>query len=307
MKARRRRPHPADGGPYTIVFFHAHPDDEALLTGGTMARLSAEGHRVVLVTATAGEKGLAAASVTASTDLSEVRLAELTAAATALGCARTVVLGYADSGSSTDREGPDPTTFAGMPVAVAARALAAVLSQENADALTSYDAAGGYGHPDHVQVHRVAAEAARLAGTKLVLEATIDRRPLQYALAIGRRFAPRTADFDAARFDDLYADPHDITHRVRVGRHLTEKRSAMLAHHSQSTSDRPGERGLSWMLRLPTPVFRLVFGREWFIERGRRRGRRRLDDVFATLRGTGGATTRAGDAAGQDTCPGGEK
>ena len=255
-----------------------------------MARLSAEGHRVVLVTATAGERGLAASTITASTVLADVRLAELQASAAALGCARTVVLGYADSGSSADHDGAGEPAFARMPVDVAARALADVLREENADALTTYDAAGGYGHPDHVQVHRVGALAAELAGTRLVLEATIDRRLLQRALSIGRRLAPRTSDFDPARFDNLFADPHHITHAVHVRRYLPQKRASMLAHHSQSTTDNPNQRGMDWMLRLPRPVYRLVFSREWFIERGRPPGRRRVDDIFATLRTADGGS-----------------
>ena len=270
---------------YTVVFFHAHPDDEALLTGGTMARLSAEGHRVVLVTATAGEKGLASASLTTSSSLADLRMAELEASAAALGCARTVSLGFADSGSAGETSADAPTTFATMPVETAARSLADVLIDERADALTTYDPAGGYGHPDHVQVHLVGARAAELAGVDLVLEATIDRRILQRALRLGRRLTPRTADFDPGRFDRLYAGPEDITHRVRVGRYTRQKRASMAAHHSQSTADGGDVRGLRWMLRLPAPLYRLVFGREWYVERGRRPSGRPLDDVLDTLRG----------------------
>src|SRR4051794_38030220 len=84
--------------PFTLVSFHAHPDDEALLTGGTLARAAAEGHRVVLVTATDGDAGLATPSGQ-GISLGQRRLAELQAAADALGCARIVHLGFLDSGS----------------------------------------------------------------------------------------------------------------------------------------------------------------------------------------------------------------
>ena len=83
---------------HTVVFFHAHPDDEALLTSGTMAKLASQGHRVVLVVATAGEAGLASAELTADGRLGDRRLAELHTSARALGVSRTEVLGYADSG-----------------------------------------------------------------------------------------------------------------------------------------------------------------------------------------------------------------
>jgi LmbE family N-acetylglucosaminyl deacetylase len=285
-----RRPTHHGGTSFTIVFFHAHPDDEALLTGGTMARLAAEGHRVVLVTATAGEKGLSAKELTASTALGDIRLAELLAAATALGCARTVVLGYADSGSTTDGGSFAEGAFAALSVEEPAQRLAELLLEESADALTIYDRAGGYGHPDHQQVHLVGGRAAQLAGTRLMLEATVDRSLLRRGLSLGRWFAPRTADFDPDRFDALFSAPQDITHRVNVSGYLNAKRAAMSAHHSQSTTDAPIERGLGWMLRLPKPLYRLAFGREWFIERGRPPGERPIDDILDTLRGTSGSS-----------------
>lgn len=251
-----------------------------------MARLSAEGHRVVLVTATAGERGLSSTELTASAALGDVRLAELQASAQALGCARTVLLGYADSGSATGGGTMPDEAFAAMAVETAAGPLAELLRQESADVLTTYDRAGGYGHPDHVQVHLVGARAAAIAGTKLVLEATIDRALLQRALSLGRRFAPRTADFNPARFDSLYSAHREITHRVNVTGYLDQKRAAMSAHHSQSTTDAAIERGLAWMLRLPKPFYRLVFGREWFVERGRQPANRPIDDILDTLRHT---------------------
>ena len=296
-----RRPPGRGGQSRTIVFFHAHPDDEALLTGGTMARLSAEGHRVVLVTATAGEKGLSSKELTTSTALGDVRLAELLASAKALGCARVVVLGYADSGSSTIDGTFAQDAFATVSVEEAAGRLAELLLEEAADVLTTYDRAGGYGHPDHVQVHLVGAQAARLAGTRLLLEATVDRSLLQRALSFGRWFAPRTADFDPSRFDSLFSAPQEITHRVDVAPYLNSKRAAMSAHHSQSTTDAGIERGLAWMLRLPKPLYRLVFGREWFIERGRHPGERPVDDILYTLRdtsvGSGSSMTCRADRA----------
>jgi len=263
---------------------HAHPDDEALLTGGTMARLAAEGHRVVLVTATAGELGLASTEMTTWAALADVRLDELHTSARALGCARTVILGYRDSGGATGDGSTTEPGFADVPVEAAAHRLAGVLREEAADVLTIYDSAGGYGHPDHVQVHLVGARAAQLAGTSVVLEATVDRRLLKRALYLGRWLAPRTADFAPSRFDALFAAPENITHRVHVSGFLEQKRAAMRAHRSQTTTDSDVERGLAWMLRLPKPLYRLVFGREWFIEHGRRPSGHPLDDVLATLR-----------------------
>lgn len=289
MRTRRSQGNAAPVAPrYTTVFFHAHPDDEALLTGGTMARLAAEGHRVVLVTATAGELGLASTEMTTSTALADVRLDELHTSARTLGCARTVVLGYRDSGGAPGAGSTTDPGFADISVEAAAHRLADVLREEAADVLTIYDQAGGYGHPDHVQVHLVGARAAQLAGTRVVLEATVDRRLLQRALYVGRWFSPRTADFAPSRFAALFAAPEKITHRVHVSGFLDQKRAAMRAHRSQTTTDTDIERGLAWMLRLPGPLYRLAFGREWFIEHGRRPSRRPLDDVLATLRNISG-------------------
>lgn len=250
----------------TVVFFHAHPDDETLYTGGTMARLAAEGHRVVLVTATAGEAGLAAAAVTARSSLAEVRAAELAAAAGALGCSRVVGLGYRDSGSGDGPPPPGPT-FAATPVEEAAMRLAALLDEEGADALTTYDAAGGYGHPDHRQVHLVGVRAAELAGTALVLEATVDRRALQRALRVLAPVTRGRPDFRAERFARLYTPHHLLTHRVDVRAYLAQKRAAMAAHASQATADGT-ERAMATFLRLPGPLFGMAFGREWYVERG---------------------------------------
>jgi LmbE family N-acetylglucosaminyl deacetylase len=256
----------------TVVFFHAHPDDEALLTGGTMARLAAGGHRVVLVTATAGEAGLAAASIAETESLAAVRTRELHDSARALGCHRVIVLGYGDSGS-----------FATVPVPRAAARLAAILDEERADVVTGYDPAGGYGHRDHVHTHLVARKAAELAGTPILLEATVDRRALQRVLTAVAPFTRHTPDFRAPRFDHCYTAPDRITHCVPVRAFAGQKRAAMLAHLSQSTGD-GGPRSLQRFLQLPLPVFRAVFGREWFVDPGLEPTRRKLTDPLDTLR-----------------------
>jgi LmbE family N-acetylglucosaminyl deacetylase len=121
-----------------------------------------------------------------------------------------------------------------------------------------------------------------MARTPIVLEATVDRRALQLAVRIMRLAKPRAADLQASRFAELYADPDRITHRVDVSAFLTQKRRAMHAHASQATAD-DVERNLAWMLRLPPPLFRMAFGREWFVEHGRRPGRSPLDDILASL------------------------
>jgi LmbE family N-acetylglucosaminyl deacetylase len=271
------------GVPFTLVAFHAHPDDEALLTAGTMARAATEGHRVVLAVATDGGSGLVGSGVlTGGESLAERRLGELRRSATVLGCSRIELLGYADSGLDGTEGGPE--AFATADVDEAASRLAKLLVEEEADVLTVYDPAGGYGHPDHVQVHRVGTRAAELAGTPVVLEATVPRDLIARAVkAVGTvyRYPP---EFDPTSFERAFSPGADITHRVDVRRYAVRKRVAMAAHASQATAD-GGDRTLAAFGRLPMPVFREVFGHEWFVERGRPAGR--LDDVFATVRDGG--------------------
>ncbi len=265
---------------FTVVAFHAHPDDEALLTGGTLARAAAEGHRVVLVTATRGERGLAGRSDGTGEQLAAVRMAELHASASALGASRVVWLGYDDSGLIA---APGATaSFAHADVEVAAQRLADVLREERADVLTVYDRNGGYGHPDHVQVHRVGSRAAVLADTRVVLEATVSAGLFRAVLG-ALRVAGHALGIPPLETRDVFSPRHAITHSVPVGASLAAKRAAMAAHGSQRRAS--GEvRVLDRLLRLPLPVFAIVFGREWFVEQGRLPGGR-ISDVFSTLRG----------------------
>ena len=268
---------------HTVVSFHAHPDDEALYTAGTLAQAAADGHRVVLVVATAGESGLAAAALPGERPLGERRVAELEASAREIGCARVVLLGYGDSGFDGTAVTPGRQPFACADVEEAAERLAEVLVEEQADVLTTYDAAGGYGHADHKQVHRVGARAAALAGTPVVLEATVDRDALERVLALMRalrRLVPGLVAPPAVQ--TTYTARRDITHRIDVRRQLEVKRASIAAHVTQGTAPQ-GIRTLALILRLPWPLFARVFRYEWFVEQGRPPTRPPLTDIFATL------------------------
>ncbi len=274
--------------PATVVFFHAHPDDEALLTAGTMAKLSAQGHRVVLVVATAGEGGLAPTALRADGLLGERRVAELQVSARALGVARLELMGYADSGLAFAPTAPPATglpRFVDADPAEAAARVAAILTQEGADVLTSYDAAGGYGHPDHLMVHTVGAAAAALAGTPVVLEATVPRDRLLAAARAVNRVLPASRRVDLEPWSTAYSAASEITHCIDVKRQAGARRAAMLAHTSQAGAD-SGPRTLGLFTRIPPPLFGAVFGREWYRQPGlggRAGGGRRFTDVLATL------------------------
>ncbi len=271
---------------HTVVFFHAHPDDEALLTSGTMAKIAALGHRVVLVVATAGESGLAANRLRADGRLGETRTAELRASAAALGVARIELLGYADSGLATD---PTPPPAPGLPPRLAdadvpgvAARMAEILAGERAAVLTSYDANGGYGHPDHVAVHRIAALAAELAGTPVVLEATVPRDRLLAAARVANRLLPPSRRVDLRPWQHAYSASADVTHCIDVHRQAGARRASMSAHASQATAD-SGPRTLGVFTRIPSPVFGWVFGREWYRQADAPATDRRYPSIFATL------------------------
>ncbi|MEU3465188.1 PIG-L family deacetylase [Streptomyces sp. NPDC006733] len=238
----------------TVIAFHAHPDDEAILTGGTLARLAAEGHRVVVAVACDGMGGAASG-----------RLDELRASAALLGVARVVHLGYADSGHGPllFPDPPNRVRFARADPAEAAAKLAALLREERAGLLLSYDAQGGYGHRDHVKVHEVGAAAARLTGTR-VLEATRPREPIA---RLARLLS--LAGYDAEALRAAYTPTAQITHRIDVRRYAPQKQAALAAHRSQVATGKGRASALFRLLtRLPPRLFGLLLGTEWFREPG---------------------------------------
>jgi LmbE family N-acetylglucosaminyl deacetylase len=168
----------------TLVAFHAHPDDECLLQSGSLAKAVHDGHRVVVLYATRGEVGEAPDDLLEPGEtLIERRMAEAMRSAEALGVHRVAWLGYRDSGMMGTADNDDPSCFWRADVEEAAARVAAILREEMADVLTVYDENGNYGHPDHIQVHRVGIRAADLAGTPHVLEATISREHVKTLIA----------------------------------------------------------------------------------------------------------------------------
>ena len=148
-----------------------------------------------------------------------------------------------------------PGSFWTAPIEEAAGKLAAILSEENADVLTVYDDNGGYGHPDHIQVHRVGLRAAELAGTPRVYQNTVNR-DLMRVLA-----DPSSAAAPPVDIDSFGKPESEITCAVDVRPYLSHKRAAMRAHASQISEE-------SFFLALPDANFADAFGTEWFIRAG---------------------------------------
>jgi LmbE family N-acetylglucosaminyl deacetylase len=261
----------------TLVCFHAHPDDEAITTGGTMAKAAAEGHRVVLVVATKGEHGeVPDGYLPPGEPLGERRVAETHAAAEILGVARVEFLGYVDSGMAGTPENDLPESFWEADLEEAARRLAAILEEERADVLTAYDENGVYGHPDHVQVNRVGMRAGRLAGTPKVYMSTVNRDEARRGMAAAReRGAQMPGDIDPDDFN-LGVEEERITTRVDVREYVDTKRRAMAAHGSQISET-------SFFLSMPSEFFVEAFGTEWYILDGVPRADDWETDVFEGL------------------------
>ncbi|SEB40965.1 N-acetylglucosaminyl deacetylase, LmbE family [Amycolatopsis lurida] len=236
--------------------FHAHPDDEALLTGGTLARAAANGHRVVLVVATIGMRGTDAP-----------RQAELEASAKVLGVARVVHLGYAGSGHGAMLY-PDPpgwVRFVRAGTDEAAARLVAILREEGASVLLSYDRNGGYGHRDHVKVHEVGKRAAELAGDVRLLEATIPRDVVARLVRLVR-LARIPFRYDVDVLLRAYSAKSEITHTFDIRRFARQKQAAIAAHSSQVKGNGRLAPLMRVVTRLPAPLFGLAFGREWYVD-----------------------------------------
>lgn len=253
---------------YTVVFVHAHPDDEALLTSGTMAGLSAAGHRVVLVVATDGAAGLADVQAQ-HRDLATVRHAELEASARVLGVNEVYWLGYGDSGLNAEvlpqPDAPMPLVYAPREEVVAR--LAAILRNEAAAVVVGYDQNGGYGHPDHIAVHEIVYEAAAAAGVPRILEATLPRDTFARALHVIRWLRWFVKAFDPTSFDDAFAARREITHIIDVRSLSSIKRASLRAHASQASGGGV-PRTVAMLLRMPESLYRRWFGHEYFVERG---------------------------------------
>ena len=252
----------------TIVFLHAHPDDEASQTSGSMARAAAEGSRVVVVFATNGDHGEAPADLVPGETVVERRRSEARASADLLGIHRVAWLGYADSGMTGWEQNSHEKAFAAASVDEAARRFADVLDEEDADIAVGYDWHGGYGHPDHVQVHRVLHRGADLAARRpRVLESTTNRDALR-TMAQGASAAGEDGFDPDGPMDDgnPMGTPADEIHwRVDVTEQLDQRRAALQCHASQ-TSD------VGMLLAMPEEVFDVLFGHEHYIEPGRDAG-----------------------------------
>ncbi|HEX5117267.1 MAG TPA: PIG-L family deacetylase [Pseudonocardiaceae bacterium] len=247
----------------TLVSFHAHPDDECITCGGVMRKAADEGHRVVLVVATRGENGEVPEGFLADDEpLWQRRVIETNDSAKIVGAGRVEFLGYVDSGMMGEPTNDVPGSFWSANVEEAAARLADILREESADVLTCYDDNGGYGHPDHIQVHRVGMRAAELAGTPRVYQATMNRDHIIRGMRAMAEAGDTSIELPDVEDNPGFGKPEsEITAAVDVTAYLDVKRAAMRAHASQISDE-------SFFLAMPDDGFRNAFGTEWFIRPG---------------------------------------
>lgn len=247
---------------------HAHPDDECLITGGSIAKLAADGHRVVLVVATDGRHGEVPADLAPGETLIDRRRRELHASADVLGIQRVEWLNYADSGMTGWPQNAAPDAFINADVEVAAGRFAAIVREELVAAarvgVCTYDWHGNYGHPDHLMVHKVGHRGAELAGVAEIYQCTLNRDFYVRTIAMAKQ-AGMNVDWDPeAPADDgnPMGEPESvITHHVDVREHRHTKRAAIACHASQVTDS-------SFFLEMSDEMFALAFSTEWFIRVG---------------------------------------
>jgi N-acetyl-1-D-myo-inositol-2-amino-2-deoxy-alpha-D-glucopyranoside deacetylase len=244
----------------SLLLVHAHPDDESIFTGATMARYVAQGARVTLVTCTLGEMGEVIPPDLRHLlpdELGQHRAGELDRACAALGVTDHRFLGemsrYRDSGMMGLPDNDDPRCFWQAHVDEAAVALAKVISEVAPDAIVTYDADGFYGHPDHIQAHRVTVRARELASSAAALYAiAMPRSVLECAVELPEdSWFIRAADLSASVPDDA------VTTEIDAAAYLGAKREAMRAHETQVTVD--GD-----YFALSNEIGQLILGTEYY-------------------------------------------
>ncbi|MEO3828402.1 PIG-L family deacetylase [Actinomadura sp. B10D3] len=265
----------------TLMAVHAHPDDEVLSTGGILARYAAEGVRTVLVTCTNGEQGDGPGGVKPTEpghDAAQVarrRLAELRESAGLLDIGHLELLGYPDSGMPGWPANDDPAAFANVPLDEPAGRLAELMERYRPQVVVTYDENGGYGHPDHIQAHRVAVAATERSGIPDKLYYTAIPRSASRQMFQAVRDAGVDLGFDPP--DDFGTPDELITSVLDVAAHFDAKRKALLAHASQAEN--------IFLLRLPEETQRMAFSAEAFVRHyDRVEAPGTEDDLFAGLR-----------------------
>jgi LmbE family N-acetylglucosaminyl deacetylase len=258
-----------------LLAFHAHPDDESLSMGGTLARYAAAGEQVVVVAATRGELGEILNHDEPEAlrgRLGDIREAETREACALLGVTLVEFLGYCDSGMAGTPENEDPAAFCRADFMEAVGRLVRLIRRHRPEVMTAYDAFGGYGHPDHLQVHRVGTAAFFGAADTGRFPPVEGEEPWQPAKLYWvtwprertrqrRRLAAAAGEIPA---EEAEVEPDTGTMEEHISTYLDvapwfdRKWAAILAHRTQIAET-------GWLLTIPEDVRRRAFSREAFI------------------------------------------
>lgn len=273
--------------PLTLMAVHAHPDDEATSTGGVLARYAAEGIRTVLVTCTDGGCGDGPGGVKPGEPghdpaaVARMRRDELEASCEVLKISDLEMLDYADSGMTGWASNDAPDSFWQTPVAEGAARLAELMRHYRPDVVVTYDENGFYGHPDHIQAHRITMAALELTDlTPKVYWTTVPRSQMARFGEVMREFAgdmPEPDPAEAAALADIGLPDDEITTWVDTTPYSDQKFDALAAHASQGEN--------IFFLRMGKERFAELMGRETFLRvRDTTGAPTPEDDLFAGLR-----------------------
>jgi len=228
-----------------LLLVHAHPDDESITTGATIARYTAEHTDVTVVTCTLGEEGeivpprLAGLASGAADQLGGYRAGELERACSALGVTRHRYLGgigrWRDSGMAGTPSAAHERAFSGVHRAAQTAQLAEILDEVRPAVVVTYDAFGGYGHPDHIRAHEITMAAALQADSVVrVFHTVSSTSAVRDGLAALR--AGGSSPFRVPDDGELPStSDEEITTVLDVAGHLPAKIAALRAHETQLT------------------------------------------------------------------------
>jgi N-acetyl-1-D-myo-inositol-2-amino-2-deoxy-alpha-D-glucopyranoside deacetylase len=231
--------------PRKLLLVHAHPDDESITTGGTIARYQAGGTDVTVVTCTLGEEGeiippeLRQLGSWAADQLGGYRAGELGLACRELGGIGHRYLGgigrWRDSGMAGTRSASNRRAFTSGTHEEQVAQLTGILDEVRPQVVVTYDAFGGYGHPDHIRAHEITmAATAKAESVTRVFHAVSSEAATSRGLAALR--AAGELPFRVAEDGELPVTPDArITTRIDIGEHLPRKRAALRAHATQVT------------------------------------------------------------------------
>jgi LmbE family N-acetylglucosaminyl deacetylase len=251
--------------PLTLMAVHAHPDDEATGTGGVLAKAAAEGIRTVLVTCTDGRCGDGPDGVKPGDPghdpdkVVELRTRELERSCEVLNVSHLELLGYADSGMMGWPTNEAPGSFWSTPVDAAAARLAELMQRYQPDVVVTYDENGFYGHPDHIQAHRITLAAVTATGVPAKVYWTT--APQSKMAEFGAVMRELGADWDEPDPDqpmpEIGLPDEQITTWVDTSKFAGQKFDALAAHASQSEN--------IFFLRMGKERFGQLMGMETFV------------------------------------------